>query len=747
MPASEQIWYPIKRLHRIFAWSSLALMAATIWMFVQDHRREWKPIQRTARRIESRMEEWRQFDLMTQGTDPDDERQLRQLEASIAAKRSTFFDPQRGFPFPGKRLLELPVFDAFNSPLKIDNRWSEGLTQDFHFAQVNRFDRCITCHAAIDQVDPENPAQALLATSHVLELILEVPREAAGAADPAGPGASELRHAVGQLGIRLADAGLLREEDPTVMFVRDGSAAATARIPEPSDRPRSDDEVRAWLMGPPGDWAAANPPIGIRPGDVLLAVNGRQVTGRMEAMHALAAGVREDSASAQPDRASATDDRVRVRVTVRRGLPQPYAGHPRLDLYVGDLSPHRLADFACTICHGGEGSATEFRWTSHTPNDPEQRARWRDEHDWFKNPHWAYPMLPKRFLQSSCLRCHHQVDALMPSQRFSEPPAPKLLRGYRLIQHWGCFGCHEINGLDAERSVGPDLRLEPHPSADGNEDPHPGQYRRPGPSLRTVGHRLDKGFLLEWLRDPRDFRPSTRMPRVFGLWEHLTPDQRRAAEENESAEIQGIVAYLQFLTPPLPETPAVAINGNDEAELRMARGRELFLTRGCLACHEHPDFPDAAADRESDTLLLGPELSNLSAKYRDPQGQAWLQRFIRQPSVYLPRTQMPDLGLEPIEERDADGAVVRVTDPVADLAAFLLGDGSPEPPLLEPDSVDSVDSTTVDRLVAEYLAQDFPPERAVEYAEHGIPSEMRAAVREAEQRWLVADDEPTGMPA
>ena len=52
-----------------------------------------------------------------------------QLETASAEQRSTFFTG--GFPFLGKRWLELPILDAFNSPLKIDNLWSDGLTHRY----------------------------------------------------------------------------------------------------------------------------------------------------------------------------------------------------------------------------------------------------------------------------------------------------------------------------------------------------------------------------------------------------------------------------------------------------------------------------------------------------------------------------------------------------------------------------------------------------------------------------------------
>ncbi len=120
-------------------------------------------------------------------------------------------------------------------------------------------------------------------------------------------------------------------------------------------------------------------------------------------------------------------------------------------------------DVGCTICHEGQGSATSFQWASHTPNDPHQMKEWKDEHGWFSNHHWIFPMRPERFLESSCLKCHFAVTELEPSERFPDPPAPKLVEGYNIIRQFGCFGCHEINGFDGpNRRRGPDIRVEPN---------------------------------------------------------------------------------------------------------------------------------------------------------------------------------------------------------------------------------------------------------------------------------------------
>src|SRR4029078_1360184 len=44
-----------------------------------------------------------------------------------------------------------------------------------------------------------------------------------------------------------------------------------------------------------------------------------------------------------------------IALQIRRGLDQPFTSHPRLDLFVGSMSPHKKGEMGCTICPDGEG--------------------------------------------------------------------------------------------------------------------------------------------------------------------------------------------------------------------------------------------------------------------------------------------------------------------------------------------------------------------------------------------------------
>src|SRR5262249_53050262 len=151
-----------------------------------------------------------------------------------------------------------------------------------------------------------------------------------------------------------------------------------------------------------------------------------------------------------------------------------------------------------------------------------------------------YPMLSKRFVEPSCLKCHHQVTDLIRNGVKEE--APKLLRGYNLIREAGCFGCHEIAGQMRGRPVGPDIRLELAPALEwlsaADQDRlradtanPPGTMRKVGPSLRRLAEKTNADWVAQWIQSPRGFREDTKMPHFYNLTtnspENLPEDQKK----------------------------------------------------------------------------------------------------------------------------------------------------------------------------------------------------------------------------
>ena len=90
-----------------------------------------------------------------------------------------------------------------------------------------------------------------------------------------------------------------------------------------------------------------------------------------------------------------------------------FAAHPRLDLFVGSNSKHPAEKFGCSSCHYGQGSGTSFTDASHSPNNSKTREEWSKERGWEPNHMWDFPMLPHRFVEASCIKCHHEVTDLV----------------------------------------------------------------------------------------------------------------------------------------------------------------------------------------------------------------------------------------------------------------------------------------------------------------------------------------------
>ncbi len=792
---------------------------------------------------------------------------LDQLQSTLASRTKL-----------GRGVTELPILDAFNSPLKINQIWLPELTLFNNFKQVARFDRCTTCHLAIDKTAPGSAVKPGYVTQYELPepVVIELPSELRDLSGNVDPG---LR-AQTIYGFKISPQGVVNADDVLIEFVWPDRPAARG---------------------------------GLQRGDVLTEV---ELGGRWEklrdpdmALRILVEQVKQTAADGS------------VRLKVRRGVPQPFGSHPRLDLFVGSLSPHKLQEVGCTICHDGQGSATAFVWASHTPNDPEQAHEWARKYGWFDNHHWIFPMQPKRFVESGCLKCHFDVEGLAPNDQYPDPPAAKLTNGYDQVLRYGCYACHEINGYSGPtHRVGPDLRTEPqfyaaaqelaykidyktgavkyadrtkltdsqkaellaaravaeevsyHPdrkeprqalfefvsndanrakavdallgdpglrgearklaeqikakpsdmaareklaklvAADADDSPPqlepdshalatavvhpplldaaahdladvlkesatPGTLRKPGPSLRYVDAKLEPGEMMTWILNPQGVRPTSKMPRFFGLNEthhHLPDDQVKPTKYFETIEARAIATYLfqkskqQFFQYEYaPAFPNVFDDPDEPEEVRRQkayeRGKAQFEVRGCLGCHEHKDYPGA-------TSTFGPNLSDLPKKLTNVNAKKWVRSWLLNPARYSRRTKMPNLYLEPEpligpdgknvprldnegnEMKYADGSTVyRMTDPAADLAEFLLGpDWTPDPNAFEwPAGNDELTGAYRDQLALDYLKTIFPTRRAEEYVKTGIPARLRDSVKGAEVELVVDvdkdDDEETRL--
>lgn len=551
------------------------------------------------------------------------------------------------------RFRQLPVIDAFASPVRIQQYTLDELPIDYSFKFVTRYDRCTTCHLGMEKAsyDKETLARLMADPSH--DAVLK--------AD-------------------LANATAAIEERNKVIADYNKQVSSKDRK-EPL--PLSSSDLQPKLVG----------------------------------------------------------DLTEARVNM-------FAAHPKLDLYVDANSPHPAEKFGCSACHGGQGSATGFVDAVHTPNDPLQRSRWQKDNGWQSIHFWDFPMHPQRFAESGCVKCHHQVTDLIRDGNKVE--APKLVEGYNHVRELGCFGCHEISGVNKGRWVGPDLRLEPSPPLEslspderakrlGDPTNPPGTMRKVGPNLARIAEKTNEEWTRQWIKSPRSFRPDTKMPHYYGQPnnepEVLPPEQKgfpdaeanaithylfatskdllkqigqhakdgedvRQADEKSADELAkklarsgltdrekhdlGVqLADVQARIAARKQTPLAADEklpppaADDKAKSeQVQRGRNLFATRGCLACHQHGATTKEGGDLDGKPLpvidsdrTFGPELTRLAAKLGTKAGdsstaRAWLVRWLLNPAAHNPRTYMP----APFHADEPQTALQEADD----IAAWLL---------------------------------------------------------------------------
>ncbi len=265
---------------------------------------------------------------------------------------------------------------------------------------------------------------------------------------------------------------------------------------------------------------------------------------------------------------------------------EAFVSHPEPEL----LKIHDPDKFGCSPCHQGNGRATTSIEKAHGNYE-----------------HWLWPMFPKQNVEAGCQTCHGADMVLV-----SGGTEWKVIDdGKDLFRQRGCMGCHRHEGYDREpeelNSVTQQLKLfdqqkidnqkqqaylmKQADAAETNEEANRlneeaialkvgnskidgriqqldfenhslmQDVKKVGPNLKDIRLKLNKNWIPVWLKKPTDFRPTTKMPN-FRLNDH---------------QIQAITAYLwqSAISDSLPAQKP----GNAD------HGKELFETRGCLACH------------------------------------------------------------------------------------------------------------------------------------------------------------------
>ena len=298
-----------------------------------------------------------------------------------------------------------------------------------------------------------------------------------------------------------------------------------------------------------------------------------------------------------------------------------FASHPETDL----LKIHDPDKYGCSPCHQGNGRATTSVEKAHGTYE-----------------HWLWPLFSRGNFEAGCQTCHAADMVLV-----SNDVGWTLSEGKDLFRQRGCMGCHRYEGYDKEPedllSLAQQIKqldqekkdnikqandmMKQADKAESNDEANHlndravalkvvnskldlrivqldrstksllQDMKKVGPNLKDIRLKLNKNWIPVWLSKPTDFRPTTKMPNF-----RLNDNQ-----------IKAISAYLwqSALTDSLPKhKPGSA-----------SRGKELFETRGCLACH---------SIGEGDQLQGGTFAANLT-RVGEKDSYDYLVRWVHNP--------------------------------------------------------------------------------------------------------------------
>ncbi len=636
MPATEETYRSQPTLHAVFAISSVAMLLSIVWMIMADHLRPWKQVQRDFQKVE--------------------EAKLKAVEREKLAEQQAKFKTQLAeidakIEQAGRdrEANSTPIRDVDKEIRHLGGKF-ERLDTQKRFTKAE-LDSQRSLYDGMIDLDEEKAAFAYRNTT-----IVATERKLRELSEDLEQADRDLKEAKGHredlLG-HIDDLVKQREQ-----LTRD--ADRVERTIAQKDALHGGDlhwysKPMAFLRGLPGfDLAPPTKIQQISLPELTINYNFKEVPryDRCTTCHQGIDRINYDKdASGHPMQAVFASHSHLTDGASTLDLK----GNPvKAGLYLDANGPHPVNSFGCTICHGGQGSGTDFTYASHTPNDEAEKHEWEHQYNWREIHHWDEPMLPSRFIESSCLKCHHQVTDV--------PQAKKLQAGYERIAKYGCTGCHTVGG---EGSFGPDLTDE----------------RQVGPNLAHVGTKVSKDWLLKWIKNPHAFRPDSRMPRFFGVTNNNAPKDW----PKNHAEIHAITHYLLAKTTPPPGSADVP----PLAKTDKAKGKELFLQKGCLACHAHKPYtaddvqlsdkndrnprykPDKASTldpsqfpesvRQYAQADFGPNLSNIAAKFQSgEQGYKWLAAWIKAPEGYHPKTLMPNLQLSAEDAANIAGWIISV---------------------------------------------------------------------------------------
>jgi len=157
--------------------------------------------------------------------------------------------------------------------------------------------------------------------------------------------------------------------------------------------------------------------------------------------------------------------------------------------------------------------------------------------------------------------------------------------GQKLLAERGCYGCHLVDPR-AQRDL-------------------TGTYRQFGPNLAGEGAKASRDWIYNWIRNPKEWNPDTKMPNLrlthedaLDIAEYLStlkspPEFETAAlPRTDPKVLDQIALYFEMATKTFFDARA-DLDRMDLHAKEVYAGRNLIAHYGCYACHAIPGFEEA----------------------------------------------------------------------------------------------------------------------------------------------------------
>lgn len=152
----------------------------------------------------------------------------------------------------------------------------------------------------------------------------------------------------------------------------------------------------------------------------------------------------------------------------------------------------------------------------------------------------AYLLAASKTEGADWLNAHPEPEGINPRD------AALVEKGKTLVESLGCRGCHGFSADQTATVVG--------------------QHKDFAPNLAKIAEKTSPRWLYHWLKNPRDYSPTTPMPSL------------RLSDK----EAKAITSYLMTLGEKAEKAEIVARLSNPEV---IARGKGLVRQYGCYGCH------------------------------------------------------------------------------------------------------------------------------------------------------------------